>query len=766
MRKESIVTKAKTSGGNTKGKKDNSEIMIVNEDPGVETRIAILENGRLEELYTERMRAATGVGNIYKGRVTNVESAIQAAFIEYGEQQRGFLHVTDLHPKYFPGKETSERVGKKIAKHNRPPLQKCLKKGDEVLVQVLKEGIGTKGPTLTSYLSMPGRLTVMMPFMDKVGVSRKIEDEDERKAMRKILDSLDLPEGFGFILRTAGMGKKKQEIKRDIAYLMRLWKMIEKRIKTVAAPCQLYNESDLLVRTIRDVLRPSIKAIVVDSDSSHERISSFLKIAAPRSSKKIIRYQEPTPIFHAFDVERQIDEVHSREVLLPSGGRLVIDQTEALVAIDVNSGKSRSAKNSESNALNTNLEAADEICRQLRLRDLGGIVINDLIDMGRASNRKKVEQSFQANLQRDRARSTVLPISRFGLLEMTRQRIRPSVLDSHYDGCTHCDGRGLVKSPEEVAADATRHCGWLLHLKNVKRVELTCSPSVGTYLLSNNRTELDNHEKRAKKRIVVRISEGIATDRVSYYAYDERGSDIDLTSIPEISVPTINELEASVRLGLDSEDLKEGTKPRRRSRRRGRSSSPIADAASIAIESDEESIQKTKSKPRKSNSRTSKNISKSNKRETPADSALRVYQIARKVGQTSKEIIEFCKAQGANVRGHMSTVPSELITLIQEKSPSDKTPSKKRRRGRGKRKNTSSDRRTSSKKSSNKSSKKKSTRRSTKKPQKQTQKTKGSKPKEVVEKKSPKPKPRRTLYGGRRRSVSTDEVQQSMVDRS
>jgi ribonuclease E len=188
------------------------------------------------------------------------------------------LHVTDLHPKYFPGKETSERVGKKIAKHNRPPIQRCLKRGDEVLVQVLKEGIGTKGPTLTSYLSIPGRLAVMMPFMDKVGVSRKIEDESERRDMRKILDSLNLPEGFGFILRTAGMGKKKPEIKRDIAYLLRLWKMIEKRIDTIGAPCQLYNESDLLVRTIRDVMRPCIGAIVVDSDSSYERISTFLKI--------------------------------------------------------------------------------------------------------------------------------------------------------------------------------------------------------------------------------------------------------------------------------------------------------------------------------------------------------------------------------------------------------------------------------------------------------------------------------------------------------
>ncbi|HBO57061.1 MAG TPA: ribonuclease E, partial [Opitutae bacterium] len=413
VRKRSIVTKKKNDKNNP------VELMVVNEEPGVETRIAILQDHRLEELYTERIKTATGVGNIYKGKVTNVESAIQAAFIEYGGSQRGFLHVTDLHPKYFPGKETSERVGKKIAKHNRPPIQKCLKKGDEILVQVLKEGIGTKGPTLTSYLSIPGRLSVMMPYMDKVGVSRKIEDEEERKGMRKVLDSLNLPEGFGFILRTAGMGKNKAEIKRDIAYLMRLWKIIEKRMKNVGAPCQLYNESDLLVRTIRDVLRPTIEAIVVDSDSSFERISNFLKIAAPRSARKIIQYRDAAPIFHSFDIERQIEEVHSREVQLPSGGRLVIDQTEALVAIDVNSGKSRDAKNSETNALNTNIEAADEICRQLRLRDLGGIVINDLIDMSKSANRKKVEQRFQINLERDRARSTVLPISRFGLLEMT-----------------------------------------------------------------------------------------------------------------------------------------------------------------------------------------------------------------------------------------------------------------------------------------------------------------------------------------------------------
>ena len=741
------------------------EIMIVNDDPGVETRIAILEGGRLEELYTERANAATGVGNIYKGRVTNVESSIQAAFIEYGGTQSGFLHVTDLHPKYFPGKETSERVGKKIAKHDRPPIQKCLKRGDEVLVQVLKEGIGTKGPTLTSYLSIPGRLIVMMPYMDKVGVSRKIEDEEERREMRKVLDSLNLPSGFGFILRTAGMGKNKTDIKRDVAYLTRLWKMIEKRIKTIGAPCQLYNESDLLVRTIRDVLRPTISAIIVDSESSHQRISSFLKIAAPRASSKIIHYQEASPIFHAFDIERQIEEVHSREVHLPSGGRLVIDQTEALVAIDVNSGKSRSARNSETNALNTNLEAADEICRQLRLRDLGGIVINDLIDMGKSANRKKVEQQFQMNLERDRARSTLLPISRFGLLEMTRQRIRPSLLDSHYIGCSHCDSRGLIKTPEEVAADATRHCGWLLQHDNVKRVELTCSPSVGTYLLSSRRSELDGYEKLSNKRILVRISEEIATDRLSYYAYDERGSDIDLDSLPITVSPTVEALLKANRQGSESDkETKVQHTTRRRSRRRGKKDAPLADASAITGEDNLDAELASLDKPTKKE-KTAR--AKSNDKKTPADAAVRVYQFARTIGKSSKEVIEMCKEHGDDVRGHMSKMTDELVTLLKQKvhSQGESTKPKRRRRRRGSRKKTSANTHedASVKKDKNIKTKKKRSRR----PAKKSNNTiKQAKVTNEVKQKEPKPvNPRRTLYGGRRRSVTTDEVKESMVDR-
>ena len=758
-------------------KQDSTEIMIVHDDPGIETRIAILENGRLEELYTERTKTATGVGNIYKGRVTNVESAIQAAFIEYGGVQRGFLHVTDLHPKYFPGKETSERVGKKIAKHKRPPIQKCLKKGDEILVQVLKEGVGTKGPTLTNYLSIPGRLSVMMPYMDKVGVSRKIEDDNERKKMRKILDALNLPKGFGFILRTAALGKTKVDVKRDLAYLIRLWKLIEKRIESVGAPCQLYNESDLLVRTIRDILRPSIDVIVVDSASSHERISTFLKIAAPRSSRKIIQYSGASPIFHAFDIERQIEEVHNREVELPSGGRLVIDQTEALVAIDVNSGKSRNAKNSEANAVNTNLEAADEICRQLRLRDLGGIVINDLIDMGHVSNRNKVEQRFSEHLERDRARSTVLPISRFGLLEMTRQRIRPSILDSHYVDCAHCDGRGNVKSTEEVAADATRHCGWLLDHDKVKRVELTCSPTVGTFLLSNKRGELDEYEKRSKKRIVVRISEELAKDRLVYYAYDDRGSDIEIEALRTTKPPTIEALLTAEKQHLAQEHSSEHSVGRKRSRRTGRKKIPLADASSISVADDLQKELDLLDKPKEAARNVKKKVVSSTpqkKKSTPADSATRVYQFAKRIGKTSKEIVAYCKEQGIEVRNHMSTMTDEVVTKLTEgfaEHEENKKPRRRRRRRGGRKPKASSDAlkveavaevSEKTKPTKKKAAIKKKHRQASSRVRKKAAAVETKK--EVVEPKAepvaPK-KPRKTIYGGSRRSVTSDEVQAS-----
>ncbi len=518
--------------------------MLINYVPGEECRVAVVEGGKLEEFHAERASSISRVGNIYVGVVTNVEPSIQAAFVDFGVEHHGFLHVSDIHPRYFPGEDedTTERVGRKTPRRERPPIQKCFRRGDEVVVQVLKEGVGTKGPTLTSYLSIPGRFLVMMPQMDKVGVSRKVEDEDQRRAMRQILDQLDLPEGFGFIVRTAGMDRNKTELKRDLSYLQRLWKDMEARhsTKTKGGPRArlLYSESDLLVRALRDMLGPEIEEVIIDNELALARAARFLKIVAPRSKVKLMQYEGQTPLFHAFGVEQQIALMHAREVPLPGGGRLVIDETEALVAIDVNSGKMRDARDAETNAYRTNVEAVEEICRQLKLRDLGGIVINDLIDMRHASHRKDIEQRFRDRLKRDRARSTTLAISDFGILEMTRQRMRGSHESVHFVDCPTCRGRGMVQKPDSISADALRNLAAVLDHENVARVEMVVSPRVASELLSGRRKSLNQLERRSGKHVDVRVSETVALDRITFYAYDASGADIDVETLPKQKAPS------------------------------------------------------------------------------------------------------------------------------------------------------------------------------------------------------------------------------------
>ncbi|MFN0011975.1 MAG: Rne/Rng family ribonuclease [Phycisphaerales bacterium] len=525
--------------------------LIINYLPGEECRVAVMMDGKLDEFHSERADNVSHVGNIYVGRVTNVEPAISAAFVDFGLSAGGFLHVSDLHPRYFPGdSDATERVGKKTPRRERPPIQECLKRGQEIIVQVLKEGVGSKGPTLTSYLSIPGRYLVMMPQMDRVGVSRKVEDEDLRKKMKAILDQLDLPDGFGFILRTAGMERTKTELKRDLAYLMRLQKDMERKRTVGSRPRLLYSESDLLVRALRDMVTAETESIIIDHESAVKRAARFMKIVAPRTVTKLIHFTGRTPIFHALGVEQQIRTMYAREVPLPSGGRLVIDETEALVAIDVNSGKSRAAGDSETNALHTNLEAADEICRQLRLRDMGGIVINDLIDMRLAKHRKEVEGKFDEILKADRARSTIMPISEFGILEMTRQRMRGSHESIHFHTCQHCHGRGLVQKPDSVAADAIRELAAVLDHEKVRRVELVVHARVGSELLTSRRKGLARLEKFFAKAVAVRLSDAIQPDRYTIYAYDEQGADIELERLPKPRVSE-SQLVAYTEPGLD-----------------------------------------------------------------------------------------------------------------------------------------------------------------------------------------------------------------------
>ncbi len=575
-----IRARAKPRSRASKSLPTRTVTLVVNDEPGDECRIAILANQRLDSYFSEREATATNVGSIYKGRVMNVEGAIQAAFIDFGSGQNGFLHISDLHPKYFPGEERIEQVGKKIGRSERPLIQQALRKGQEILVQVIKEGLGSKGPTLTSYLSLPGRLLVMMPDMDRVGVSRRVEDEDQRREMRKILDSLELPEGFGFILRTAGFDSTKTELQRDAAYLQRLWDAMEKRSSKTGAPCELYTESDVLVRTLRDHTDSTVESIIVDSPGAFERAKMFLDVIAPKTSGKVMYYNGNAPIFEAYGIERQIDEIHSRTVPLPSGGALVFDQTEALVAIDVNSGRSRSARDSETNAYQTNSEAVEEVCRQLRLRDLGGLIVVDCIDMRLIKHRRDIEERLTTLLKIDRAKSSFAPISEFGIIEMTRQRMRPSLRKMHYADCTHCGGSGEIRVPGAVAADAMRRVALLFSHAKIQRVEIVCSVRVAAEFISNRRRAMHDLEDRTSKRIDVRISEAFAADRVEMYAYDEHNSDIELDRLPALAGPLAGSLHEEL---PDAEEV-ELTPSEALARRRRRKRRPApADATAIAL---------------------------------------------------------------------------------------------------------------------------------------------------------------------------------------
>ncbi|MAE60738.1 MAG: ribonuclease E [Planctomycetaceae bacterium] len=518
--------------------------MLINYVHGEECRIAIVENQKLEELYTERTADDLHVGNIYRGRVTNVEPSIQAAFIDFGLERNGFLHISDLHPRYFPGEDDSakERVGKKTPRRDRPPIQQSLKRGDEVLVQVLKEGIGTKGPTLTTYLSIPGRFLVMMPSMERLGVSRKIDDDDQRREMRKILEELDPPPGFGFIIRTAGVGRTKTELKRDLAYLQRLWRTIKDRMKAGSGPAELYRESDLVIRTIRDVLTNDTQRVIIDDATSAARAREFLRIAMPRGSTRVHFYDGTLPIFDAHGIEQQIQSIDSRHVPLPCGGSLVIDPTEALVAIDVNSGKFRDNASAEFTAYKTNSEAVDEICRQLRLRDLGGVVVLDLIDMYMSKHRREIERRLRELLKKDRARTKTTRISEFGIVEMTRQRMRPSLKTSLYQPCHHCQGVGHVMSRESVVLDVMRRLAVAANDPRVRRLMIKMYPESGELLINRRRPALSALEKRTETTVELRLDMGFGFDQVEIEAFGEQDVRVEPDGQQSTKAPNASEL--------------------------------------------------------------------------------------------------------------------------------------------------------------------------------------------------------------------------------
>jgi ribonuclease E len=500
-----------------------SREMLINFAEADECRIAVVGDGSLEELYIERPSLASRVGNIYKGKVVNIEPAIQAAFIDFGLGKNGFLHISDLHPRYYmrKGQEYTEHIGKRKSLRERPPIQQCLKKGQDIVVQVTKEGINTKGPTLSTYLSLPGKYLVMMPWMHNLGVSQKIEDEQERARLRAILDEVEIPEKAGFILRTASAGCSKKDVQKDLGYISRLFRAIQKRMDTVAVPAELYRESDLVIRVIRDIFNPNISRIICDSETVAKKVRDFLGIIQPRLRKRVAYYDGKIPLFHKYKIEDEISKMHSNRVELKSGGSIVIEQTEALVAIDVNSGKYRKHENAEQTALKINVEAAKEIARQLKIRDMGGLIICDFIDMRDSKNRREVEKVFRNTLRDDRARSRILKISAFGIIEMTRQRVRPSLQLSTYLKCPYCLGAGMVKSPESAAIEIIRMLNVAAARSGVKRIELSVPPAVADFLLNKRRGAIAKIEISEQKHIIVRPDGTCPAEQYNIVCFDE-----------------------------------------------------------------------------------------------------------------------------------------------------------------------------------------------------------------------------------------------------
>ena len=504
--------------------------MLINVAESEECRVAVVEGGCLEELYVERASVSSHVGNVYKGKVANIESGIQAAFIDFGIGRNGFLHTSDLHPRYFSGASggRADNIGRRKSLKERPPIQNCLHKGQELVIQVTKEGVKTKGPTLSTYLALPGKYLVMMPWMQKHGVSHKIEDEDERKRLRQILAQANPPKGMGFIIRTAGQGCSKKDIQNDLKYLRRLWGTIEKRIETEQAPGELYQESDLVIRTLRDIFNSKISKIICDSENVVRKIKDFLHIATPRLKRRVAYYDSKVPLFHKYRIEGEIAKVQSRTVGLKGGGSVVIEQTEALVSIDVNSGRHRKGKSAEQTAYETNMEAAPEIARQLRLRDLGGLIICDFIDMRSEKHRRDVEKVFRMAVKTDRARSRMLRMSRFGVVEMTRQRVRLSLQSSTYLACPHCAGTGFVKSHESLAIEIIRLLNLSASKKQIKRIELFVSPEVADYLQNVKRAAITQIEQLSDKRVTIHSTPDYTGEKHDLLCYNERATVVKL----------------------------------------------------------------------------------------------------------------------------------------------------------------------------------------------------------------------------------------------
>jgi ribonuclease G len=501
--------------------KRNIEV-IINAEP-LETRVAVLEESRLDDFTVERTNTERLVGSVYKGKVRNLEDGLKAAFVDIGFDKNAFLHYWDIIPNNFDSSvELVEREDRKRNRKDKPKITtkdvpKLYPVGSEIIVQVTKGPIGTKGPRVTTNLALPGRYLVLLPNSDQCGISRKIEDTAERQRLKKILRELTLPEGMGVIIRTAGEGKLRRYFIRDLALLLEEWKNVQDKITGGPAPACVFQEPDLIERTVRDFLTEDVSRIVIDDHRQYARVQDLIGRISQRSAKKIAFYNEAEPLFDRYNISRQLEQAFGRQVTLKSGGYLIIDETEALVAIDVNTGRHKGSRDHDQNLLKVNLEAADEICRQLRLRNMGGIIVLDFIDMKSRKDQQTLYQRMKENLRRDRAKTHILPLSQLGLMEMTRQRHTESVADAMLIDCPHCRGRGVVKSPESMSVEIQRKLTAIMKARprdeSDFQLRIHCHPSVLERLRTQDEKLLIELEKKFYAKLAFRPEAGFHNEQ-------------------------------------------------------------------------------------------------------------------------------------------------------------------------------------------------------------------------------------------------------------
>ena len=476
--------------------------ILINATQQEELRVAMVDGQKLYDLDIELSSKSQKKNNIYKGKITRVEPSLDSVFVDFGSTRNGFLPYREISREYY----LSEPIPGE--KHN---IKNLFEEGQDIVVQVVKEERGTKGAALTTYLSLAGRFIVLMPNSSKGGgVSRKIIGKERSETLESLSD-LEIPDGTSMIIRTAGVGRASIELQWDLNYLVGIWDAIKKLALKVNAPSLIFQENNLIVRAMRDHLEDDIGEIVIDDDSTFDDAAKYVKQITPKNLKKLKHYKEPTPLFTRFQIENQIESAYSNEVSLPSGGSVVIDYTEALVAIDINSGKSTKASDIEATALQTNIEAAEEIARQCRLRDLGGLIVIDFIDMRPYKNQRAVENTLKAAVRIDRARVSIGGISKFGLLEMSRQRLRPSLDDSAYGICRNCSGIGKVRSTESLALSVLRLVGEEARKEKTKSVIADIPSDTANYLLKEKSDWINDIKEREKIDVVLKANPNLSS---------------------------------------------------------------------------------------------------------------------------------------------------------------------------------------------------------------------------------------------------------------